>query len=146
MPGNWVVGGLVQQSWSFAGPSDEGDVNKTSLQYFLNYNFGDGWYLTSSPTFTANWEADSGQRWTAPLGGGLGKLHKFGNQPVDFKFQSFYNVEAPDGAADWSVQFTVKFLFPKGGAESGPKKTENRRRQRSRFSVGSRRMLGAGTA
>lgn len=113
MPGNWVFGGLVQHSWSFAGPDDAGDVNKTTLQYFVNYNFGDGWYLTSSPVFTANWEADSGQRWTVPIGGGIGKLHKFGNQPVDFKFQSFYNLESPDMAADWSVQFTVKLLFPK---------------------------------
>ena len=48
-----------------------------------------------------------------PLGGGIGKMHKLGNQPVDFKLQGFYNVEAPEAAPDWSLQFVVKFLFPR---------------------------------
>jgi hypothetical protein len=26
--------------------------------------------------------------------------------------QGFYNVEKPDGAATWSIQFEVKLLFP----------------------------------
>ncbi len=39
---------------------------------------------------------------------------RFGQQPVDFKGQVFYNVEAPKFVGDWSFQFQVKFLFPKG--------------------------------
>ena len=113
MPGNWVVGALIQNIWSFAGPSTEADVNKFTFQYFVNYNLSNGWYLTSTPVMTADWEKPSGEQWTIPLGGGIGKLASFGKQPVDFKLQGFGNVEKPEGGPEWSMQFAVKFLFPK---------------------------------
>ncbi len=68
MPGNWVAGLLVQNVWSFAGDSDAADVNSFLFQYFINYNLDDGWYLSSTPIITANWEADSGERWTVTSG------------------------------------------------------------------------------
>lgn len=113
MPGKWVVGALMQNMWSFAGPDDAPDVNKFTFQYFLNYNLPDGWYLTSSPIMTADWTAESSEQWTVPMGGGVGKLVRFGKQPVDFKLQGFGYLEAPEGGPDWSVQFAIKFLFPK---------------------------------
>ena len=113
MPGNWVLGMLAQNIWSFAGSSDAADVRKFTFQYFINYNLSAGWYLTSTPIITADWEKPSDQRWTVPFGGGIGKLARFGKQPVDFKLQGFGNVEKPDGGPDWSLQFAVKFLFPK---------------------------------
>jgi hypothetical protein len=112
-PGHWLFGVLIQNVWSYAGSSSAPDVNSFSFQYFINYNFKNGWYLSSTPTITANWEASSGNRWTVPFGGGIGRLVKFGKLPVDLKLQGFYNVEKPSGAADWSLQFQVKFLFPK---------------------------------
>jgi hypothetical protein len=112
-PGHWVFGGLVQNVWSVAGDSDENDVNFFSFQYFINYNFENGWYLSSTPTIIADWEADSDDRWTVPFGGGVGRLVRFGKQPVDFKLQAFYNVEKSKFAPDWSLQFQVKLLFPK---------------------------------
>lgn len=113
MPGKWVIGALVQNMWSFAGPSDEPDVNKFTFQYFVNYNLSNGWYLTSSPIITADWEKSTDQRWTVPFGGGIGKLTSFGKQPVDFKLQAFSIVDQPEGGPDWSLMFAVKFLFPK---------------------------------
>ncbi len=113
MPGKWVVGALAQNMWSFAGPGDEPDVNKFTFQYFLNYNIANGWYLTSSPILTADWEASGSEQWTIPMGGGIGKLMRFGKQPVDFKLQAFSYLEAPEGGPEWSMQFAVKFLFPK---------------------------------
>jgi hypothetical protein len=116
-PGHWLFGTLVQNVWSYAGDSDESDVNFFSLQYFINYNFESGWYLSSTPTITADWEEDSDDRWTIPFGGEIGRLVNFGNQPVDLKLQGFYNVENPKGTADWSMQFQVKLLFPKKSAK-----------------------------
>jgi len=113
MPGNWVIGALVQNMWSYAGPGDEPDVNKFTFQYFVNYNLNNGWYLTSTPIMTADWEKPSGEQWTIPLGGGIGKLARFGKQPVDFKLQGFGNVEKPEGGPEWSLLFAIKFLFPK---------------------------------
>lgn len=112
-PGNWLFGTLLQHFWSFAGDSDEDNIDITSLQYFVNYNMDNGWYLSSTPTMTANWEADSSDRYMVPVGGGVGRLVRFGQQPVDFKLQGFWNAEKPEGAADWSLQFQVKLLFPK---------------------------------
>ncbi|MCP4405584.1 MAG: transporter [bacterium] len=89
MPGNWVLGFLAQNVWSFAGDEDAPDVNSFLFQYFLNYNLDEGWYLTSAPNITANWEADSDERWTVPLGGGGGRLVRFGKQPVDFKLAGY---------------------------------------------------------
>ena len=116
-PGHWLFGTLVQNVWSYAGDSDVPDVNFFSFQYFINYNFKNGWYISSTPTITADWEADSDERWTVPIGGGVGRLVKFGKQPVDLKLQGFYNVENPKGTADWSLQFQVKLLFPKKSAK-----------------------------
>lgn len=83
------------------------------MQYFINYNFKSGLYISSTPTITADWEADSDDRWTVPFGGGIGKLVRFGKLPVDFKGQVFFNAEEPDGAAEWSIQLQCKLLFPK---------------------------------
>jgi hypothetical protein len=92
-PGHWLFGILAQHFWSFAGDSDDEDVDFSSLQYFINYNMDNGWYLTSTPTMSANWEADSSDRYKVPVGGGLGRLVRFGEQPVDFKLQGFWNLE-----------------------------------------------------
>ena len=113
MPGNWVAGFLIQNVWSFAGEGDAADVNKFLFQYFINYNMGNGWYLSSTPIITANWEADSASQWTVPFGGGVGKLVKYGKLPVDYKLAAYWNADSPEQAPDWNLQFTVKFLFPK---------------------------------
>ena len=113
MPGNWVYGILAQNVWSVAGDSDAADVNSFLFQYFLNYNLDNGWYLSSTPVMTANWEADSENRWTVPLGGGIGRLVKHGKLPVDYKLTVYKNIEKPEFAPDWNVQFNIKFLFPK---------------------------------
>ncbi len=114
MPGNWVLGALAQNVWSMGGGgSSEPDVNKFTFQYFINYNLAGGWYLTSTPVNTADWEKDSDDRWTIPIGGGAGRLVRFGKQPVDFKLQAFGYADKPDGGPDWNMQFAVKLLFPK---------------------------------
>lgn len=112
-PGPWLFGTLIQQSWSFAGDNDRDNVNSGSLQYFINYNFCNGTYLTSTPTIVADWDADSDDRFLVPFGGGIGRLFRFGDLPVDIKGQVFYNAEKPEGAATWSAQLQVKFLFPR---------------------------------
>ena len=75
--GPWVFGALINNQWSVAGWGDK-DVNQMLLQPFVNFNLPQGWYLTSSPIMTANWEAASGGKWTVPVGGGVGKLLRTG--------------------------------------------------------------------
>jgi hypothetical protein len=111
-PGNWVVGALAQNTWSFAGDETRSDINLFFSQYFVSYVMP-AFYLTSSPIITANWEAESGQQWTVPLGGGAGKLVHVGKTPVDLQAQAFYNVVKPDFAGEWSLRLQFKLLFPK---------------------------------
>ena len=108
-----TYGGLVRQLWSFSGEDDRSDVNQILIEPFINYNLEGGWYLITDMIITANWDADSSQRWTVPLGGGIGKLFKIGKQPINSRIEAYYNVEKPDGAPDWQMLFTFQFLFPK---------------------------------
>lgn len=114
MPGHWVVGSLFSNVWS--GTNDDGDkVNLFTWQYFVNYNIpgGNGLYLASAPIITANWEAESGNRWTVPFGGGVGKIFKIGKQPLNGQVSAYYNVEKPEFGADWQLRLQLQFLFPK---------------------------------
>lgn len=112
MPGSWVIGALVSNFWSYAG-SGNNDVNFFFSQPFVNYNLPQGWYLSSSPIITANWEARSGQKWTVPMGGGFGKVFRIGRQPMNASIQGFYNVEKPDFLGDWAMRVQLQFMFPK---------------------------------
>jgi hypothetical protein len=111
--GPWLYGTLVNHIWSFAGDDDRADVDQTLIQPFVNYNLPEGWYLVSSPIITANWEADTVDTWTVPLGGGVGKIFRIGRQPMNAQIQGFYNVEKPDFGAYWSLRLQLQFLFPK---------------------------------
>ena len=53
-----VTGFLINNLWSFAGDEDRANVNLMTLQPFFNYNLPEGWYLTTSPVITADWEAN----------------------------------------------------------------------------------------
>jgi hypothetical protein len=110
----WVVGSLFSNIWSFTDDGDEDEVNLFTWQPIANYNLDDGWYLTSSPLITANWEASSGNTRTVPIGGGFGRVFRIGKQPINASLQSYYNVEEPDNLdPEWSIRFTLQFWFPR---------------------------------
>jgi hypothetical protein len=111
MEGPWVYGALFTHLWSYAGSDSE--INLTGIQPFINYNLEDGWYLTTNPVISANWSADSGNTWTVPVGGGIGKVFMVGKQPVNAAVRAFYNVETPEYGPDWQLQCQVQFMFPK---------------------------------
>ncbi len=108
----WVYGFLVNNVWS-VGSGAGGSYNNFLLQPFVNYNFPDGFYLTSAPIATANWKADSGQQWTVPLGGGVGKIFHLGKLPVNTQISAYYNVVKPDFGPNWQIRAQVQFMFPK---------------------------------
>ena len=105
----WVAGVVLNNVWTF------GDVgeNKFLFQYFVNYNLQKAWYLTSAPILTANWNAVNGQKWTIPFGGGVGKVFKIGNQPINLNAQLYYNAVKPDGYGDVQARVQLQFMFPK---------------------------------
>ncbi len=111
----WVYGALVNNVWLVEEDDGRSSVNQMLVQPFVNYNFPDapGRYLTFSPIITADWKADSDQRWVVPLGLGIGQIMRFGKQPVNLQAGAYYNVERPDNAAPWQVRLQMQFLFPK---------------------------------
>lgn len=111
--GHWLFGTLVQNLTSVAGPAARADVNQMLMQPFANYNMRHGWYLTSSPIITANWELNPNERWVVPVGGGIGKIVHFGKLPVNIYAQLFRNVERPEGTSHWSARLQAQLLFPK---------------------------------
>jgi hypothetical protein len=108
-----TIGGLARHLGSFAGDSDRKNINQTLFEPFVNYNLPNGWYLISDIIMTANWDLKGSDVWTVPLGGGVGKLFKIGNQAMNARAEAYYNVAKPDNAPDWQWGFTIQFLFPK---------------------------------
>lgn len=108
----WVYGALFNNIWSVGSSGQGGSYNNMTLQPFVNYNFPD-FYLTTSPIITANWKAEGSQRWTVPLGGGIGKIFHLGKLPVNTQIAAYYNVARPDNAANWQVRVQAQFMFPK---------------------------------
>jgi hypothetical protein len=113
MPGHWVIGALANNQWSVAGWGPH-NQNNFLLQPFINYNLPHGWYLTTAPILTANWNAEHRDRWTVPVGGGIGRIVKLGGKlPVNFKLAAYDNVCTPRNGASWQLQFQIQFLLPK---------------------------------
>jgi hypothetical protein len=112
-PGHWVPGALANNVWSIAGDGHRANVNQGLLQPFVNYNLEGGWYLTSSPIITADWNAPSSNRWTVPIGGGGGRLMRIGGLPINITLQGYGNVVSPANGPDWTIRFQVQALFPK---------------------------------
>jgi hypothetical protein len=115
MPGNWVIGALVNNIWSVGGSGDQ-DVNFFFTQAFANYNLSDGWYLTSAPIITSNWKASGGNKWTVPVGGGVGKIFRVGKlPPMNANIQAYYNAVRPDVVGAWTLRTQLQVMFPKRG-------------------------------
>jgi hypothetical protein len=108
----WVYGFLVNNVWSVSSSGSSPSYSNFLLQPFLNYNFPGGMYLTSAPIVTANWQA-SGDKWTVPLGGGVGHIFHLGRLPVNTQLSAYYNVARTDDGASWQLRFQVQLLFPK---------------------------------
>jgi len=113
MPGSWVTALIISNTWSFAGNEERADVNQLYAQLVANLNVGDGWYLTSAPVITANWEAASEDRWTVPIGGGAGRIFKIGSLPNDVRISAFGYLAKPTNGPAWTLQAQWKLLFPK---------------------------------
>jgi len=109
----WVYGVLVNNIWSLTSDKRGGSYNNFLMQPFLNYNFPGGTYLTTAPIVTADWKADSDERWTVPVGGGIGHIFHVGRLPVNTQVNAYYNVVHPDNGANWQLRLQVQLLFPK---------------------------------
>jgi hypothetical protein len=108
-----TIGVLVNNMWSVAGHENRPDVNQFYIQPFFNYNLKKAWYLSLQTSgITANWEKTTG-RWVVPIGGGPGRVWRFGHQAVNVQSFFFGNVVHPAGASPWTFRMSFTLLFPK---------------------------------
>lgn len=106
--GHWLGGALINNQ--FAGVNHK-HVNLMTINPFLFYNMPRGWYLVSSFSMTADWTASRNNRWTVPLGGGVGRVFKLGGQPMNARTQFFNDVRTTTGGSDWQLQTQLQLVF-----------------------------------
>jgi hypothetical protein len=114
---HWTIGALTNNAWSVAGSGGRTSVNQMNFQYSINYNLKNGWSLSSSPMISANWKASSGNVWTVPVGGGVGRVMRLGMQPVNISAQFYGNAKRPSGGSPWGMRLQMAFLFPRKPSE-----------------------------
>jgi len=102
--------GILGQMWSF-----DGKFSTAIIQPMLFYNFNSipGAYVAYNAVSSVNWLAESGDKWTVPLGFSIGRTFDIGGgHGFDAMIGPYYNVARPDGAADWQMRFGLNWMFP----------------------------------
>jgi len=104
----WKLGGLLQQYFSFAGSDTRSDVNTTNLQVFYYYSINPTMSIGAGPNIIADWEQNSSNRWTLPIGIGINKTVQLGRVPTRFVLEAYYSAVRPDDVgSDWSLRFII---------------------------------------
>jgi len=76
--------------------------------------FDGGWNVGYSGNILADWEAPTNNRWTVPIGLGVGKVVKFGRLPVKISLAGQYMVTQPGPVGQrWNIQLQVTPVLPK---------------------------------
>jgi hypothetical protein len=121
-PGGWILGVVAQHWWSFAGDDDRNDVNLTNIQYVAYYrlnaetNIGFG-----GPNIITNWEADSDNRWTIPVGLAVNTTTKIGPLPVKVGIEVYKYIKQPDQfGAEWGLRLIFSPVVPKPAFSKRP--------------------------
>jgi len=84
------------------------DTNETSIEAFFTWQLGDGWQLLSRPSILCDWEADSGNRWLVPLGGGFSKTTRIGRVPLKLDAEAYYYAKTAERlGAEWQLSVRI---------------------------------------
>lgn len=106
-----ALGGGRSRQHHVAG-SEEPRVNPQALHPLVSDNMAGGSLFSSRPVMTADGSLHGGDRWMGPVGGGIGRVFKCGDQPITPPGQLFTNVVRRAGAASWILQMPVQLRFP----------------------------------
>lgn len=114
----WIIGGLVQHWWSFAGDDsinvstslgnvsvDRPDVNLTDFQYIIRYRLSRTTNIGSAPNIQYNWDTN---QLSFPVGIGVDTLIKIGRLPVKIGAEVDYFVERDD---DFGPKWMLRVFF-----------------------------------
>jgi hypothetical protein len=107
--GNWSLGAIAMQHWG-----EEDDFSRATIQGIVTYNFESipGAYIGYNNAATYNWEADSGNKLTLPLGLTVGRTILLGNgDGLDFSIGAYDLVERPENAPEWQLKLGLSYFF-----------------------------------
>lgn len=119
----WVVGGIAQHWWSFAGDDtrdidtslgrvevDRPDVNLTDFQYILRYRYSALTNIGVAPNVQYNWETDE---LSLPIGIGIDTMGKFGKLPFKYGAElHYYAVQDDDFGPEWRLRIFFTPVLP----------------------------------
>jgi hypothetical protein len=111
----WVTVLVVRNEWSVGRDRSQADVNALVLDYLLFFNLPKMFYLVYEPRITADWEASSGDRWTLPVGIGLGRHHRLPKRPrlaITTRLSGLYNAVRTNRDPKGQLLFTLVFWKP----------------------------------
>ena len=104
----WVGGVLVQHWSSFAGDDDRADASRTDIQYIIRRSIPGAMSVGMGPTISVDWEADSDNRLTVPVGLGVTKTVRWGGMPVKLRAEAHYSIVAPDDyGSTWNLRLQI---------------------------------------
>lgn len=101
----WIIGGVVQHWWSYAGKGDRDAVNLTDLQYVVRYRLTPETNIGFGPNIQYDWDNDE---LTLPVGLGGDTLIMLGKLPVKVGAEFYYYADKPD---DFGPEWTIRLLF-----------------------------------
>jgi hypothetical protein len=103
-----VVGALVNNQFNVGGSSDQ-PFSTTTAQYFYGITLGGGWQILSAPVIIIDWQAESGESLSIPLGTGIARTVKLGKTPWRFQLEIWYYVVQPDSfGSNWFMSFDFR--------------------------------------
>jgi hypothetical protein len=110
----WKLGGLLTNYFSYGGDGIDSnnqpvaDVSLSNLQYFYFYSLDDTSAIGASPNIIIDWEADSDDKVTLPIGIGYVKTIQIGKVPVRLGLEFHYSVVRPDNVGtDFGIRFYI---------------------------------------
>ncbi|MEE8137220.1 MAG: hypothetical protein V3T52_08650 [Thermodesulfobacteriota bacterium] len=96
------------------------------IEYVIARHFKGGWNIRSRPTVTADFKADSGDKWNVPVGGGIGKLFRLFKVPILFTVEGHYSVIRQDTfGAEWTIVTDLTVVIPNPQAIRKAKKQQS---------------------
>ena len=104
----WTLGALVQHWNSFAGDDDRRSTSETNIQYVARYKLPGAMSIGLGPTVKIDWNADSDNRLTLPIGLGLTKTIKVGGVPIKLRIEPQYSIIQPDDyGEEWNIRIQI---------------------------------------
>ena len=104
----WSAGVLVQHWSSFAGDVDRPDARRTDIQYICRRSIPGAMSIGLGPTITIDWEAESQNRLTLPVGLGITKTIRWNKTPIKLRFETHYSLVKPeDYGTQWNFRFQI---------------------------------------